>query len=123
PREICSYTKGEGDRCTNPVKWEDIAAEQFACGVHMRQYLSDREQELANERERRKKAEAEEVAKWELGFYQDAYRRLNALDPELFPLDDMPQLRWRGVSSDIRIDIIKLDRFVRDHVTQTVPEG
>jgi hypothetical protein len=109
--------KNDGLDCENPVKHEDIAVGNFACGVHMGQFMEDaRREEISRKRELQRKEE-DEILAWELTIYQEAYDRLTALDPEMFPGDQRPEKRNYGRRFDksLDLDIIELERWARSY--------
>jgi hypothetical protein len=132
PKEYCWHQKNNGDYCGKPIKHEDIEAGNFACGVHMPKEIEEKERREREAENKRRQEEREEMMRWELGIYEEAYARLNAFDPETFPEEEGPRSRSRGFGKAIyfgerekkvSMDIVILERIISACTQIVSPEG
>lgn len=127
PAQVCGYMKTDGDACTRTVKPVDVEAGNYACGVHMPKFIEDKERKERYEEAERLRREEEEINNFELRIYQDAYDRLNALDPEMFPAEKRPEKQryWGRFTREFEIDIVELERWCRSYAEAhtAVPES
>lgn len=116
PEHWCWWLKEDGHYCKKAIRDENLGAHLYACGVHMRKFVQDKEYRD----QRQRKAEDEEARKameeWELGIYNEAMARLHSYNPALFPnrqIDTMGRT-WKAWDRTIKLDIADFERWIRE---------
>jgi hypothetical protein len=114
PVEWCWTMREDGHYCEKPVRHENIEGHLYACGVHMKKFVENKEYLESRKQAREDQESREAMEEWEHGIYSEALARLNEANPELFPQAKIQRSNWRRWSRTVEVDIADFERWIRE---------
>lgn len=114
PKEFCeeSVTVNDYDTCGRPVKYEDVAAANYACGFHMKGWLEQLARSKRNEQEREAHRQRELREAFEMEQYTQAALWINEHGFHHLIGDYKAKGRYRGFDRTAQVDVFVLKEFL-----------
>lgn len=119
PKEFCAetVTSTDYDDCAAPVKYEDIKAENYACGRHMRKWLDDKAYRKRAEEADASRKEKEALEEFEAGEYDKAaaWIKDNGFE-SLIETNYVAKPRYSRLNRHTKVDVFILYEFLKSTV-------
>ena len=112
PAEVCPYRKGDGTMCLRPLKEEDVRVGLYACGIHLRMAIADKEQADALQRRREEDAAREEREAFEVRMYNEAAAYIRSVGLDIGNYQAKREYR-SGVERKVQVDAHYLAEWIR----------
>jgi hypothetical protein len=114
PKEFCceAVTSSNYDECGSPVKYEDIRAENYACGRHMRKFEEDRAYRKRNEEQAARRKEQDELQAFEAEQYDLAATWIKDHGFGHLIGDYEAKPKWGRFNKATKVDVFLLKEFL-----------
>lgn len=122
PADFCWRDTSVGDTCQTKIRPENIRAQLWACGRHMRVFQEEQDRVRRNREQELKNKERDLLREWEFEKSKLAYERLVELGWAAVLIDEPPSINNWGGTRNVQIRSLSLTEFLEIVDDQNDPE-